>query len=124
MDGDEGALEQVFLNLLSNAVRHTVAGDSITVSAVADGRPRPHRGGRHAARASTPACLPSLFDRFTRADNARSRDTGGAGLGLAICHAIVEAHGGTIAAVSPPGEGARFLVELPARAPAAERTAT
>jgi signal transduction histidine kinase len=64
-----------------------------------------------------PALLPSLFDRFTRADSARSRDTGGAGLGLAICHAIVEAHGGTITAQSPPGRGASFVVELPRISP-------
>jgi two-component system OmpR family sensor kinase len=112
VDGDEGALEQVFLNLLSNAVRHTVAGDSITVSVVAHGD-RVRIEVADTGEGIDPALLPSLFDRFTRADTARSRDTGGAGLGLAICHAIVEAHGGTIAAVSPPGEGARFVVELP-----------
>lgn len=113
VDGDEGALEQVFLNLLSNAVRHTVAGDSITVSAIAAGD-RVRIEVADTGEGIDPELLPSLFDRFTRADSARSRDTGGAGLGLAICHAIVEAHGGTIAAVSPPGEGARFVVELPA----------
>ena len=104
VDGDEGALEQVFLNLLSNAVRHTVAGDSIAVSTTTAGD-RVRIEVADSGEGIDPALLPSLFDRFTRADNARSRDTGGAGLGLAICHAIVEAHGGTITAESPPGRG-------------------
>ncbi len=112
VDGDAGALEQVFLNLLSNAVRHTVAGDSIAVSTTIAGD-RVRIEVADSGEGIDPALLPSLFDRFTRADNARSRDTGGAGLGLAICHAIVEAHGGTITAESPPGQGARFAVELP-----------
>jgi two-component system OmpR family sensor kinase len=112
VDGDEGALEQVFLNLLSNAVRHTVAGDAITVSAIA-GADTVRIEVADTGEGIDPELLPRLFDRFTRADDARSRDTGGAGLGLAICYAIVEAHGGTIAVESLPGEGARFVVELP-----------
>jgi len=57
--------------------------------------------------------LPLIFDRFTRADSARSRDQGGAGLGLAICRAYVEAHGGAITATSVPHHGATFTVRLP-----------
>jgi signal transduction histidine kinase len=57
--------------------------------------------------------LPTIFDRFTRADAARTRDAGGAGLGLAISRAYVEAHGGTIAVASEPGRGATFTVRLP-----------
>ena len=112
VNGDEGALEQVFLNLLSNAIRHTVAGDSIAVTVAAAGD-RLRIEIADSGEGIDPELLPTLFDRFTRADSARSRDTGGAGLGLAICHAIVEAHGGTIAAESPAGQGARFVVELP-----------
>jgi len=112
VEGDGGAIEQVLLNLVSNAVRHTAAGQAIEVRIdaaagsvtveVAD-----------SGEGIDPALLPTLFDRFTRADAARGRDTGGAGLGLAICRAIVEAHGGTIAAASAPGRGATFTVELP-----------
>jgi two-component system, OmpR family, sensor kinase len=112
VDGDRGALEQVLLNLLSNAVRHTVAGDSITVSVAVDGE-RVRIEVADTGEGIAPDLLPSLFDRFTRADSARSRDTGGAGLGLAICRAIVDAHGGTISASSPPGGGASFVVALP-----------
>jgi signal transduction histidine kinase len=110
--GDAGAIEQVLLNLLSNAVRHTSPGQAIGVRVKA-------RGDTVVLEVSDsgegidPELLPTLFDRFTRADAARGRDTGGAGLGLAICRAIVEAHGGTIAAASTRGRGATFTVELP-----------
>jgi two-component system OmpR family sensor kinase len=56
--------------------------------------------------------LPRIFDRFYRTDESRNRRTGGAGLGLAICKAIVEAHGATIEAMSEPGNGAIFTVRL------------
>ena len=59
-----------------------------------------------------PTDLPFIFDRFYRAPDARG--TAGAGLGLAICRALVEAQGGTIAADQAPGGGARFTVLLPA----------
>jgi signal transduction histidine kinase len=57
--------------------------------------------------------LPTIFDRFARTDAARRRDTGGAGLGLAICRAIVERHGGSIEATSTLGAGSTFTVLLP-----------
>lgn len=112
VDGDEGALEQVFLNLLSNAVRHTAAGDEIAVVTAVDGEWVSVEVA-DSGEGIDPALLPKLFDRFTRADSARGRDTGGAGLGLAICHAIVSAHGGTITARSASGTGATFVISLP-----------
>ncbi len=112
VDGDEDALNEVLLNLVSNAVRHTSQADTIDIRVAT-------RGDRITLEVADtgdgidPELLPTLFDRFTRADSARSRDTGGAGLGLAICRAIVEAHGGTIAAESTLGHGATFMIELP-----------
>ncbi len=112
VDGDKDALTEVLLNLIFNAVRHTSPGDTIDVRVET-------RGDRITLEVADtgdgidPAILATLFDRFTRADSARSRDTGGAGLGLAICRAIVEAHDGTITAEGTPGHGARFIIDLP-----------
>jgi signal transduction histidine kinase len=111
--GDADLLRRLLDNLLSNAVRHTPPGGSVTVSAQRDG------GGWQIAVADTgpgvPAALrPRLFDRFSRGDGARRRDSGGAGLGLSLCAAIAAAHGGDIAIDDTAPGGARFVVRLPA----------
>jgi two-component system OmpR family sensor kinase len=112
--GDREALDQVLLNLLSNAVRHTRPGGRIVAGTALHGR----EVAIYVAddgEGIAPDVLPTLFDRFTRADTARRRDTGGAGLGLAICRAIVEAHDGVIGASSELGHGATFTMLLPIR---------
>lgn len=110
--GDGAALEQVLVNLLANAVRHTSPGDAIAVR-VTVAEDRIEIRVVDTGEGIDPSLLPALFDRFTRADSARSREAGGAGLGLAICQAIVTAHEGTIAAENTPGGGATFVVSLP-----------
>ena len=112
VEGDADAIEQVLVNLVSNAVRHTAPGQAIGVGVAAQ-HDTVVIEVADAGEGIDPALLPTLFDRFTRADDARGRDTGGAGLGLAICRAIVEAHGGTISAAGAPGRGATFTVKLP-----------
>lgn len=108
---DPDRMEQVLGNLLANALRHTPQGGRIGLSA------RKARGGvRIEVSDSGPGIaaedLERVFERFYRADKARQRDRGGAGLGLAISRSIVQAHGGRIWAESPPGQGAHFYVEM------------
>lgn len=110
---DEQRLSQVLSNLLDNALRHTPSGGSVELSAF-------NRNDKVAVIVSDTGegvaaeHLPRLFERFYRADNARDREHGGAGIGLAIARALVEAHGGTISAASAgPGAGSTFTVELP-----------
>jgi signal transduction histidine kinase len=107
--GDRHALERVVANLLENASLH--AETSITVEL--------HEDDGHAELVIAddgpgvpPEHRDAIFDRFTRLDEARSRRTGGAGLGLAITRRIVEDHGGTIALVDAD-RGARVVVRLP-----------
>lgn len=115
VDIDRQRLGQVLSNLLTNALRHTPAGGIVTVSArqvddeiditVTD-----------TGEGITPDHLPHVFERFYRGDAARSRGHSGSGIGLTISKAIVDAHHGTIRALSQgPGQGATFVVTLPRR---------
>ncbi|NJN16364.1 MAG: HAMP domain-containing protein [Oscillochloris sp.] len=102
ISADPQRLAQVLGNLVSNALRHTAAGGTVMLQAESN----PHGVTLHVCdngagiRAED---LPYIFERFYRADKARTRSSGGAGLGLAIARRIIEAHGGTISAASTPG---------------------
>lgn len=109
---DAARAEQVLRALLDNALRHTPAGGRVRV----EGRALDDRvelivndtgegiGAEH---------LPFVFERFWRADPSRARETGGAGLGLAIARQLARAQGGDVVAESPPGSGARLTFTLP-----------
>ena len=109
-DGDR--ITQVLLNLLDNARHHTPAGGALTVGARVEGK-NLAIWVSDTGTGIDPADLPNIFDRFYRADRARSGSTGGSGLGLSIVKAIITAHGGTIHAESTPGEGTCILFMLP-----------
>jgi two-component system OmpR family sensor kinase len=109
--GDTGRLQQVVANLLANARTHTPDGTRITVGLRREGAQAVltvHDDGP----GIDPAIADELFERFSRADRSRARKTGGTGLGLSIARAIVEAHHGSIAADSTPGD-TTFTVRLP-----------
>jgi two-component system OmpR family sensor kinase len=119
--GDEGRLRQVIDNLLANVRAHTPSGTSVVVRVGVDGDDAvisviddgPGLAPADAAR---------VFERFYRVDASRSRQRGGAGLGLAIVQAIVTAHGGRVTLTTQPGRGATFTVRLPM--PRAQPTTT
>ncbi|MDY6869615.1 MAG: HAMP domain-containing sensor histidine kinase [Actinomycetota bacterium] len=116
--GDELRISQVLANLLDNALRHTPSGGRVEISARRDGHRvviRVSDNGEGIAAGH----LPHVFERFYRADTARARHNGGAGIGLAIAKAVVEAHDGTITADSSgPGSGTVFTVTVPVRSAA------
>jgi PAS domain S-box-containing protein len=112
---DAERLQQVVWNLLTNAVKFTPKGGSVTV--------RGHREGSEICVSVTdtgegirPEVLPVVFEPFQQADTSTTRRHGGLGLGLAIVKQLVTAHGGTVGVSSGgPGKGATFVVRLPAR---------
>jgi two-component system OmpR family sensor kinase len=111
--GDADQLRQVLGNLVRNALVHTPAGTPIDLRAAGENghvtlEVRDHGAGLPTARPQ------ELFERFWRATAGRQRGPAGAGLGLAIVAAIVDAHGGHVDAHDAPGGGAAFTVELPA----------
>ncbi len=111
--GDPVALRRVFMNLIENAIKYNRPGGSIhlsTESMPGKARVRVRDTGMGIAAED----LPRLFKRFYRVDKARSRDSGGAGLGLAICKSFIEAHGGTISVESAVGAGTTFTIDIPA----------
>jgi signal transduction histidine kinase len=114
MRGDYTRLSQVMHNLLTNALYHTPRDGNITVYALRDGEIISISVTDDGAGISAEH-LSHIFDRFYRADRARSRNRGGAGLGLAVTKAIITAHGGAITATSKGlGLGTSFIIELPA----------
>jgi signal transduction histidine kinase len=98
--------------LLENAVRHTRPGGTITLIARAAGD-RLRLTVQDDGDGIPAAARDRVFDRFYRVQRGRSRRTGGAGLGLSIVRAVVEAHGGAVTLESTPGAGAAFRIELP-----------
>lgn len=110
---DPDEIDRVITNLLANAIQHNTGGGEARLSTAAD-------AGQaclvvaDSGPGIAPQHLPHVFERFYRADTSRSRVAGGAGLGLAIAKAIVDAHHGSITVQSEPGRGATFTVRLPA----------
>jgi two-component system CheB/CheR fusion protein len=113
VNADPVRLQQVFWNVLRNAVKFTPEGGEIVVrSGNAGGNVRVEI--RDSGVGITPQMLPKVFDAFEQGDINTPRQFGGLGLGLAICDNIVKMHGGTIRAESDgPGRGATFVIELP-----------
>ncbi|VAW43368.1 hypothetical protein MNBD_CHLOROFLEXI01-3749 [hydrothermal vent metagenome] len=110
---DADRMRQIVNNLLTNGLRHTPADGQILVS-VEQIDATLQICIKDSGSGIAAADLPHLFDRFYRTDSARSRDQGGAGLGLAIVRVIVEAHGGGVTAVSDGiGQGSTFTLWLP-----------
>jgi signal transduction histidine kinase len=115
--GDRTRLRQLFLNLVTNAIKYTPQGGTVSLGLFQED------GSVVFTVADTgigiaPGDLPHIFDRFWRADPARSRtgDRPGTGLGLAITKWIAEAHGGSITVQSRPSRGSVFTVRLPLEA--------
>jgi two-component system OmpR family sensor kinase len=128
--GDEPRLRQVIGNLMSNALTHTPDGTPIEVSVgsgtldprVDDPTPAVILDVTDHGPGMTPEQANRVFERFYRADQARTSTTGGSGLGLAIVSGLVAAHGGVASVRTAPGHGATFRVTLPL-APEAQGTA-
>jgi len=111
---DVDRIGEVLANLLANALRHTPAGGRVEVTAQGRGDEL-ELAVVDSGEGISPELLERVFERFFRVDPARSRDSGGSGLGLTITRAIIQAHGGRVWAESAgPGGGARFVVRLPA----------
>jgi two-component system, OmpR family, sensor kinase len=126
VDGDEARLRQVIGNLVNNALSHTPTGTPVRVR-IGSGTLTSKKPGLGASEpvpavvldveddgpGMTPEQAQRVFERFYRADQARTRTSGGTGLGLSIVASLVAAHGGTVSVRTAPGEGADFQVKLP-----------
>lgn len=109
---DTERMNQVLTNLLTNAIQHNPTGKKVLVECDNENEAAIIRV-RDCGKGIPEDELPYLFERFQRGDASRSRKSGGYGLGLSICKAIVEAHGGTISVTSVIDQGSTFVVRLP-----------
>ncbi len=113
LDVDPVRIREVLGNLVGNALRYAPAGSAVTVAASVTAPGRVAVSVRDAGPGISADLLPHVFERF-----AKSTESRGSGLGLAIARQLVEAHGGTISAMSRPGEGTSIRFELPSGEPA------
>ena len=109
---DPGRLRQIFANLLGNALAYTAAPGHVEISCI-ETKDEVLVEVRDSSPGVPADALPRLFERFYRVEDSRSRAHGGAGLGLALCRSIVEAHGGSIVAAASPLGGLAVAVKLP-----------
>jgi heavy metal sensor kinase len=109
--GDEGLLRRMVMNLLDNAVRYTPPGGNVRATLDAHG-PDVRICIADTGLGIPPEACPRVFERFYRADESRSREKDGFGLGLSIVKWIVESHHGTVELASQPGAGSTFTVRL------------
>jgi two-component system, OmpR family, sensor histidine kinase BaeS len=110
---DPEDLELIWINLLENAVRYSPSGSVVKMHAGANGGAMAQVSVFDSGPGIPPGELPHIFERFHRADPSRARSSGGFGLGLAICKALVDAYGGKIEAINQAGQGAEMRVHLP-----------
>lgn len=113
LKGDRKQIEQALVNLLDNAVKYTEPGGTVTVKGKRDGT-EIHLIVSDTGCGISEEHIPRIFDRFYRADKARSREMGGTGLGLSIVKHVAQAHGGRVEVDSSPGHGSTFRIILPA----------
>jgi heavy metal sensor kinase len=119
IEGDRSRLKQVIVNLLDNAIKFTSEAGAIKIRVWSAENSGILEVTDNGIGIPTDA-LPHVFERFFRVDKARSRELGGAGLGLSIVQSIVTAHHGRVTAASFPGQGSCFRVELPLASPETE----
>jgi heavy metal sensor kinase len=112
IEGDRARLKQAIVNLLDNAIKYTPENGRVSLAVRSENSSALLEVSDTGPGISDVA-LPHLFERFYRADEVRSRDIGGAGLGLSIVQSICAAHGGSISAHNTPPLGCRFTIELP-----------
>jgi heavy metal sensor kinase len=123
VEGDRSRLQQVIVNLVANAIKYTQEAGTVEVQVRRKGNAAVLEVSDNGPGIPADA-LPHIFERFYRADKARSRNSGGAGLGLAIVKAICAVHGAEVSVFSQEGKGSTFSVELPLLAVAAGQEAT
>lgn len=112
LEADRTRILQLFTNLLANGIQYNREGGRVVLTIGQEGSEAVLKVADTGVGISAQD-QPRVFERFFRADKARSREAGGSGLGLAICQSIVEAHHGTISFASRPSEGTTFTVRLP-----------
>jgi two-component system phosphate regulon sensor histidine kinase PhoR len=113
IEADRNYLEQIFINLLDNAIKYTHEGGKVTISAIEKDKREIQFSIEDDGMGIPREDIPRIFERFYRVDKGRSQELGGTGLGLSIVKHLVQAHGGRVWVESQLGEGSTFYFTLP-----------